>query len=263
MGSAPQRPVGSRRTKHEQHGSWAGPIASACPSRHQSVATHPLHGASPSYRPPMQAGLPTQLCRLPWPAHCVRANPSGVTAWTSVRQRAESLCMEWSCSRPRRGRRQRRGVHDAVAGTADQRTGVFAAGAAGAVPHRPQGARGDAAVDRPRPLRGGTGRAPQGRAAAFADRQWALVVYDPSRSQGHGTDVVIGVSAAGMTGAVALMVLLLTVTGRARRIEAAVAEAEAARRTAEARRQAAGRRPPHRRQGLLLRARRGRMQRPA
>lgn len=68
----------------------------------------------------------------------------------------------------------------------------------------------------------------------LADRRWELLVYDRSRTPVHGTEVVAGVSTAGMLGAAALVVLLLTVTGRARRIEAAVAEAEVARRAAEA-----------------------------
>ncbi|MFZ5548195.1 MAG: ATP-binding protein [Pseudomonadota bacterium] len=67
----------------------------------------------------------------------------------------------------------------------------------------------------------------------LGDRRWELLVYDRSRTAVHGTEVVAGVSTAGMMGATALMMLLLTVTGRARRIEAAVAEAEAARRAAE------------------------------
>ncbi len=67
---------------------------------------------------------------------------------------------------------------------------------------------------------------------SLGDGRWILV--DRSRSEGRGTTVVAGVGTAGMAGAAALMVLLLTVTGRARRIEDAVAEAQAARRVAEA-----------------------------
>ncbi|HEX5688196.1 MAG TPA: ATP-binding protein [Ideonella sp.] len=67
----------------------------------------------------------------------------------------------------------------------------------------------------------------------LADGQWELIVADRGRSEGRGASVVAGVSTAGMAGAAALMVLLLTVTGRARRIEDSVAEAEAARRAAE------------------------------
>jgi len=71
-------------------------------------------------------------------------------------------------------------------------------------------------------------------ALALGDGQWELIVVDRSRSEGRGTAVVAGVGMAGMAGAAALMALLLTVTGRARRIEDAVAEAQAARRVAEA-----------------------------
>jgi len=69
---------------------------------------------------------------------------------------------------------------------------------------------------------------------SLADGRWDLIVVDRGHAGGRGTDVIAGVGMAGMAGAAALMVLLLTVTGRARRIEDAVAEAQAARRVAEA-----------------------------
>ena len=68
----------------------------------------------------------------------------------------------------------------------------------------------------------------------IGDRQWDLHVLDTDRERGRATDIVAGLSAIGMAGAALLVALLLVVTGRARRIEAAVADAEAARDAAEA-----------------------------
>ncbi len=80
---------------------------------------------------------------------------------------------------------------------------------------------------------GGRGTPRLAEALAVADRSWNLVVFNAGAAQGQALDLVSLLGASGMAGATLLMALLLVIGGRARRVEQAVAEAQAARRSAE------------------------------